>query len=278
YKGNELTGKITNRSSYDFHRITLVSGMDSYSIGSLKAGETKSVSLTAGKGTLFRAPTPGTMMSMFQQGWSPNPTAQDRTKQKRSQMIETAVRREAFDYDSPVLFAFTEAPLYPVKVNGDKSDQNSLSLFLQPVSIHLAKGSNVSFNTAVKTPKLVAVKGRIRFNPIRDGGDSFGATKGTYDLMYHLPKSLTDHSYTLKSITLQLSSQSHVGFQIYNATTSKFEKLGDDVVFEFNKHPEKYVDKGTIRIRVKKSQDKGGHVNKSIQIPRVNIKGVTKHD
>ncbi|HEX7065911.1 MAG TPA: hypothetical protein VF199_12655 [Bacillales bacterium] len=277
YKGSKLTGEIRNRSNYDFQKITLFSGMNDYLIGPLKAGESKSISLNVGKGTLFQAPLPGMIMSKYRQSWSPNLTAQDRKERKRSHMIEAAVRSGQFDFDSAVLLGFTKTSLYDVKVNGGKTDQSSLSLLMQPISVHIGQGEKVSFDTEIRSPKLLAINGHIRFNPIFDGAESFGASGGTYELRYPLPDSLTNHSYTLNYVTVQLQTQEAIAFQIYNEKTGKFEKLKDHEVFEFDKHPKNYVDKGNIRIRVIVSQQ-GSRPEESIQIPEVRIKGATKHD
>ncbi|HEU5139559.1 MAG TPA: hypothetical protein VFT51_06275 [Bacillales bacterium] len=278
YQGSKLTGEITNRSTYDYQKITLFSGSNDYSIGSLKAGESKSISLNVGKGTLFQAPLPGMIMSKYRQAWSSNLTAQDRKERKRSHMIEAAVRSGQFDFDSAILLGFTDTPIYDVKVNGGKTDQSSFSLVMQPISVQIGQGEQVRFDTEIRSPKLVAINGHIRFNPIFDGAESFGASKGTYELRYPLPDSLKNHDFTLESVTVQLQTQDSIAFQIYNTESGKFEKLKGHEVFEFNKQPNQYVDSGEIKIRVIVSQKQGSRPDESIQIPEVRIKGVTKND
>lgn len=274
FKDGKVTGEIKNRSSYDFAEITLFSGTQHYPLGALKAGETKPISFQVNSGQLFQAPAPSAIRALYHA--SGQSQQNDQKRWVKLQMAESLMDGGSYSFDSPILVGYTESPLYTVKVKGGRTDQQSNSLFIQTTSVRLPKGENIRFHSEIKTPRLSALKGNIDFSEIPKGAGGFSASAGVYELKYKLPKSLQEHAYKLKGITIQLrSGQNNTGFQVFNAKTGKFEKLDKKVAFIFNKHPENYVDHGTIRIRVKKSS---GGSEDDIRIPQVVIEGVTQVD
>lgn len=267
YENGKLTGTIKNRSQYDFFDIRLLSGTNKINIGQLKAGEKVSVSINAG--AVLQAPSIAIHRTFYP--GNPQGSSQHGLQAKKQNLLNNAGLEGMLNGNNPVLMGYTKSSLFKVDVNGKKTNQSGLSLFVEPVQVHL-KDSHLSFNTTLKTPDVSTSDGNVSKIPSGQGNEAVELSKGTYRIQYAIPPSITGLPYNLRKLTVIFKQKGAGTYEIYDASSRKYVPLQRQMKFTFANHPDHFVNQGTIQIRLK--QPSSNHA----VLPDVIIKGVTNND
>lgn len=266
--GNDkITGQITNNFGHDLQNVYLISGQDYQEIGELAAGKSKEVSFNVKNKSFFQQPTEQAAYRLFGQ---PGPMGQGSDEQLKSELLSMAIRSQMdSNLNTPIFVGFTNDSLYPVTVNGDETVQNNLHLFTQPVRVHLPEGESVSISSEIISPEVSVIQGQIHHNAIGQGQPFFDATAGSYLMTYNLPESLSDRSFQLEELDINIQRRrSGATFSLYNIKNDTYDPI-DQNRSSFNKNADvNYLKDNAIIIRVNTAgQD-------SINVPAVSVEGV----
>ncbi|WP_174612885.1 hypothetical protein [Virgibacillus ihumii] len=267
-RGNgEVSGKITNNFDYDFQEIYLISGNDYHKIGGMAAGETKKVSFDVTNRTFFQKPT---IQAAYQLFGRPGQLGQQSDDQKKAALLANAIRNHKdSSRNTPMIIGFTDESLYPVTVNGDETVQNNLHLFMQPAAIQLPEKETSSLTSEIKVPQVSVESGQIYHNGTRQGEQFFEASGGSYLLTYDLPETLSDRSFKLNELRINIKNRRNgLTFSLYNAQSDSYDTVDQNVASFNQKADEKYLHNGEIVLKVSSSADG------PVEVPAVTVEGV----
>ncbi|QHE51760.1 hypothetical protein [Pontibacillus sp. HMF3514] len=268
FDDKHLTGEITNNFPYSFEDVYIVGGQSYQEIGSIQAGESKSLDINMQTQLLFQAPDERTAYQMFNR---PTNNLNQNEQNVRRDLVQMAARYGMFaDQNNPVLIGFTKDKIYDANVNGKETSQDNLHLVTQAVNINLGSG-NKSVSTELRNPTLTTVEGQVRYNGLTRGDLMFDANQGTYLLKYNLPEAFTKQGFEVNKLSLDFQQRpGGVSFAIYNAKVDAYDSI-EDASFDQNVQ-ETYIEENTITIRatVPSNNMKG-----PIFVPSINVKGVT---
>ncbi|MFD2749639.1 hypothetical protein ACFSUM_04350 [Virgibacillus siamensis] len=263
----EISGKITNNFDYDFQEIYLISGNDYHKIGGLAAGETKKVNFDVKNKTFFQKPTNQAAYQLFGR---PGQLGQQSDEQKKAALLSNAIRNyKDSSRNTPMIIGFTDESLYPVTVNGDETVQNNLHLFMQPAAIQLPEKDTSSLTSEINVPKVSVESGQIYHNGTRQGEQFFEASSGSYLLTYDLPETLSDRSFQLNELRINIKSRRNgLTFSLYNAKNDSYDTVDQNVASFNQKADKKYLHNNQIVLKVSSSADG------PIEVPAVTVEGV----
>ncbi len=263
-----LTGEITNNFPYSFEEVYIVGGQSYQEIGSIKAGESKSLDINMQTQLLFQAPDERTAYQMFNR---PTNNMNSNEQNVRRDLVQMAARYGMFvDRNNPVLIGFTKDKIYDANVNGKETSQDNIHLVTQPVNIKLGSG-NKSISTELRNPTLTTVEGQVQYNGLDRGDLMFDANQGTYLLKYNLPEAYTQKGFEANELSLNFQQRpGGVTFAIYNAKGDAYDSI-ENASFDQNVQ-ETYIEENTITIRATVSSN---NMNGPIFVPSINVEGVT---
>lgn len=122
-----LTGTITNTLPVDLFDVTLLSGLNEYEVGWIKAGETINVNLNVNRQVL-NAPSNSYRGYTYYGGNGTN-------AEKLYSLKEVAINLNRGN-QSPLLVGWSDISLVPIELTGG-SKQNTISYFSNPVNINI---------------------------------------------------------------------------------------------------------------------------------------------
>ncbi len=263
-----LTGEITNHFPYSFEDVYIVGGQSYQEIGSIKAGESKTLDINMQTQLMFQAPNERTAYQIFNR---PANNMNQNEQNVRRDLVQMAAQYGMFaDGNNPVLIGFTKDQIFEANVNGKDTSQDNIHLVTQPVDINLGSG-NKSISTELINPTLTTVEGQVKYNGLNRGDLMFDANQGTYLLKYNLPEAYIQKGFEASELSLNFQQRpGGVSFAIYNAKVDAYDSI-EDASFDQNVQ-ETYIKENTITIRATITTN---NMNGPVFVPSINVKGVT---
>jgi len=246
-----LSGTIQNDFPYDFTDVYIWSGSRMYRLGDMKAGDTLEVDKKLS--TNYLSSPIGVTPNMS----APLPNQQNIKQQKKERLENFASQMISADNDnnSPVIFGYTNAEIFRMKIKNKESKSENFSLLYQHFpSLGNYKGAITLRNEQLDLDVL-PVNGQVIEHYSHNGADEMGLEDGTYELSIHLPNQIELSKVTLHSLNMTLHTGGVLQFSLVNPKTDERmvlsesstnsievkEKLNNyindngEIVFEFEK-------------------------------------------
>lgn len=246
-----ISGTIQNDFPYDFTDVYIWSGSRMYHLGDMKAGETLNVDKKLSTNYLS-SPT-GVSRNMS----APLPNQQNIKQQKKERLENFASQMISADNEnnSPVIFGYTDAEIFNMKIKNKESKSENFSLIYQHFpSIGNFKGAFTLRNEQLDLDVL-PVKGQVIEHYTHNGADEMGLEDGTYELTIHLPNQIELSKVTLHSLNMTIHTGGVLQFSLVDPQTderlvlsesssnsievkdklNKYMNENGEIVFEFEK-------------------------------------------
>ncbi|NMH71367.1 hypothetical protein HF072_21490 [Bacillus sp. RO3] len=249
-KDQTLTGTIQNDFPFDFTDVYIWSGSRMYRLGEVKAGQTLLVDKKLSTNYLS-SPMGNPNMS------APFPNQQTIKQQKKERLESFASQMISGDKEnnSPVIFGYTKAEIFDMKMKNKEAKSDSFSLLYQNFpSLGRYEGSFTLSNEQMDLD-VKPIDGQIIEHYSQKGLDEFGLEDGKYELTVHLPDQIEGSKVTLHSLNLNLHTGSTLQFSLVDPQSGESLMLSEsstgsievkenvnqylhdngDIVFEFEK-------------------------------------------
>jgi hypothetical protein len=246
-----LSGTIQNDFPYDFTDVYIWSGSRMYRLGDMKAGDTLEVDKKLS--TNYLSSPIGVTPNMS--GLLPNQQNIKQQKKERLENFASQMISADNDNNSPVIFGYTNAEIFHMKIKNKESKSENFSLLYQHFpSLGNYKGAITLRNEQLDLDVL-PVNGQVIEHYSHNGADEMGLEDGTYELSIHLPNQIELSKVTLHSLNMTLHTGGVLQFSLVNPKTDERmvlsesstnsievkEKLNNyindngEIVFEFEK-------------------------------------------
>ncbi|WP_282138059.1 hypothetical protein [Rossellomorea aquimaris] len=212
-----LSGTIQNDFPYDFTDVYIWSGSRMYRLGDMKAGDTLEVDKKLS--TNYLSSPIGVTPNMS----APLPNQQNIKQQKKERLENFASQMISADNDnnSPVIFGYTNAEIFRMKIKNKESKSENFSLLYQHFpSLGNYKGAITLRNEQLDLDVL-PVNGQVIEHYSHNGADEMGLEDGTYELSIHLPNQIELSKVTLHSLNMTLHTGGVLQFSLVNPKTDE---------------------------------------------------------
>ncbi|RIW37378.1 hypothetical protein D3H55_04920 [Bacillus salacetis] len=273
-----VSGTVTNNMVHDMKDVFILAGGSAYEIGTLAKGETKDIEIEKKSTALLGVPnsvTAGRAFPKAQNFMYGNGMQQSPGKEwKKFSLLSFALQEKLYNasLNKPLLVGYSDKSLIETKVNGKKADEESMNLFLQPITINTNNKGAFSLDSSQLEPKVSVVEGMIHYQEFVEGNFFVDAEPGTYDLAFQLPDSVVDNQVNYTKLLLSFKETvSSDGLSIIKAESGEAEELETGVrQIKIEENIGQYIDKdGRLIIRV----EKHGQQNPQVPVPAVTIEG-----
>ncbi|MFI8686457.1 hypothetical protein [Rossellomorea sp. NPDC077527] len=217
-KDKTITGKIKNEFPYDFTDLYIWSGSRIYRVGEVKAGETLTIDKKLSTEYLS-SPIGNPNMA------APFPNQQSIKQQKKERLENFASQMISADNEnnSPVIFGYTEAEIFNMKIKNKESKSENFSLLYQHFpSLGQYKGA-FTLRSEQLDLDVKPIKGQIIEHYSHNGADEMGLEDGTYEMTIQLPKQMDVSKVALHSLNMTLHTGGILQYSLIEPNTD--EKL-----------------------------------------------------
>ncbi len=263
-----LSGTIQNDFPYDFTDVYIWSGSRMYRLGDMKAGDTLEVDKKLSTNYL------SSPIGMTPNMSAPLPNQQNIKQQKKERLENFASQMISADNEnnSPVIFGYTEAEIFNMKIKNKESKSENFSLLYQHFpSLGNYKGAFTLRNEQLDLDVL-PIKGQVIEHYSHNGANEMGLEDGTYELTIHLPKQLDLSKVTLHSLNMTLHTGGVLQFSLIDPQTDERMVLSESSTnsIEVKDKLNKYInDNGEIVFEFKKRSQGDPFV----RLPDIVLKG-----
>ncbi|WP_156791331.1 hypothetical protein [Bacillus sp. SG-1] len=276
--GTLITGTVSNNMNYDLKDVFILAGGSAYEIGSIAKGETIKVEVEKKPAALVGAPNSYTASRAFP-GMQPHmygPSVQNGKgdEWKKFNLLHFALDKKMYNSSTnkPLIVGYAEESLMDMTINGKEVNEESLNLFLQPISIETENSGEFTLRNDQLEPKVSVVEGMIYHQEFM-GDDYFvDAEPGTYDLVFQLPDSVVENEVNYSKLLLTFrEAVSNDGIFIIDVETGEAEELESGLrQIKMEENIGRYIDKdGRLTVRI----EKRGKNNPQVPVPGVTIEG-----
>lgn len=282
-KTDQITGTIQNTLPFDLLEVHLLTGFESYEIGSVPAGESKEVSLDVGENKILGGPSAQAASKLYPNAVNPRrlgPYPQgkaDNAAWKKATLIRTALEAysQTASFNNPLLIGFTDKSITDMKVDNKKLDKNYISnLVFQEVPVNVVnQEGQFTIPGAVIEPSFSVVEGRIHHNGMEHGEPFLDVAPGKYEFLYELPNTIKAEKMKLNKVSVHIREQfPAVTLEIYNDSKGGYEPLSDTSLnYYFEENAGHYLAAdNTIKLRISKTSSNG---DGRIPVPSVSLEG-----
>jgi hypothetical protein len=212
-----LSGTIQNDFPYDFTDVYIWSGSRMYRLGDMKAGDTLEVDKKLS--TNYLSSPIGVTPNMS--GLLPNQQNIKQQKKERLENFASQMISADNDNNSPVIFGYTNAEIFHMKIKNKESKSENFSLLYQHFpSLGNYKGAITLRNEQLDLDVL-PVNGQVIEHYSHNGADEIGLEDGTYELSIHLPNQIELSKVTLHSLNMTLHTGGVLQFSLVNPKTDE---------------------------------------------------------
>ncbi|MFT8319460.1 MAG: hypothetical protein ABF649_00985 [Bacillus sp. (in: firmicutes)] len=264
----KLTGTVKNNFPYDFSVVYIWSGKDKIKIGSLKAGETKTID--AKKQTAyFTAPVDSTYQGIYPGDYK----GKDLTV-FREKVVETAISQKSLsglnNESKPIIYGITNDEITSVNLAHKKVQKNNTNIIMEPISLHNHFAGNITFTEENFDKSINILNGAVYNGSYMSKG--LMLENGEYNYYYQIPDSFNLNKISFESLTLQGNGAGGANFTIYNNKTKKYQDISGSFSVR-KKEVDQYVSvKGKITLGIKKNSNGDPYVS----LPNIKLKGEIK--
>ncbi|WP_299740532.1 hypothetical protein [Rossellomorea sp. y25] len=263
-----LSGTIQNDFPYDFTDVYIWSGSRMYRLGDMKAGDTLEVDKKLS--TNYLSSPIGVTPNIS----SPLPNQQNIKQQKKERLENFASQMISADNEnnSPVIFGYTDAEIFHMKIKNKESKSENFSLLYQHFpSLGNYKGAITLRNEQLDLDVL-PVKGQVIEHYSHNGADEMGLEDGTYELSIHLPNQIELSKVTLHSLNMTLHTGGVLQFSLVDPQTDERLVISESSTnsIEVKEKLNKYInDKGEIVFEF----EKRSQGDPFVRLPDIVLKG-----
>ena len=277
-----ISGTLTNNMVHDLENVYILAGGSAFEIGSIAKGENMKVNIEKKSTSLLGAPSsyvadrafPGMQNQMYGPGPGPGMQQKKGDDWKKFNLLRFALDEKMYNASTnmPLIVGYSQDSLVEMKVNGMKANEDSLNLFVQPISIKTDNKGSFTLNSDQLEPTVSVVEGMIYNQEFSQGKSFIDAEPGTYDLAFQLPDSVVENKVRYTKLLLSFNETvTSDGVSIMNTETGEAEELDTGVrQIKFEDDIQKYIDKdGKLIVRI----EKRGQHNPQVPVPAVTIEG-----
>ncbi len=263
-----LSGTIQNDFPYDFTDVYIWSGSRMYRLGDMKAGDTLEVDKKLSTNYL------SSPIGMTPNMSAPLPNQQNIKQQKKERLENFASQMISADNEnnSPVIFGYTEAEIFNMKIKNKESKSENFSLLYQHFpSLGNYKGAFTLRNEQLDLDVL-PIKGQVIEHYSHNGANEMGLEDGTYELTIHLPKQIDLSKVTLHSLNMTLHTGGVLQFSLIDPQTDERMVLSESSTnsIEVKDKLNKYInDNGEIVFEF----EKRSQGDPFVRLPDIVLKG-----
>ncbi|MGM0863733.1 MAG: hypothetical protein ACQEWF_03500 [Bacillota bacterium] len=263
-----LSGTIQNDFPYDFTDVYIWSGSRMYRLGDMKAGDTLDVDKKLS--TNYLSSPIGVTPNMS----APFPNQQNIKQQKKERLENFASQMISVDNEnnSPVIFGYTDAEIFNMKIKNKESKSENFSLLYQ----HFPSMGNYKGAFTLRNEQLdldvLPVKGQVIEHYSHNGADEMGLEDGIYELSIHLPNQIELSKVTLHSLNMTLHTGGVLQFSLVDPQTDERLVLSESSTnsIEVNDKLNKYInDNGEIVFEF----EKRSQGDPFVRLPNIVLKG-----
>jgi hypothetical protein len=262
-----ITGKIQNDFPYDFTDVYIWSGSRIYRLGEVKAGKTLTIDKKLSTEYLSSPIGNPNMSASFPNQQSIKQQKKERLENFASQMISSDNEN-----NSPVIFGYTEAEIFDMKMKNKETRSENFSLLYQ----HFPSLGHYNGAFTLRSEQLnfdvKPVKGQIIEHYSHNGADEMGLEDGTYEMTIQIPKQIDLSKVTLHSLNMSIHTGGVLHFSILDSHTDEKVRLEETSAnsIEFKENLKNYMnDNGEIVFEFEK-RSQGDPV---VRLPSIVLKG-----
>ncbi|MGE8206718.1 hypothetical protein ACQKP0_19595 [Heyndrickxia sp. NPDC080065] len=262
----KLVGKIENQFPYDFEKVYIWTGDQTYSLGKLKKGESVTVNEKMNEPYLS-AP----IYSDISGGYSQINNVRDISKMKMERLEGMAglLSQNYNKENQPVIYGITSSPVVQTKLENKTAKINNLSLIYQPFTIGGNINGPFTLNQNSIRMSVSVIKGNIMEGKTGKGNDMM-LDDGEYEITYQLPQQMNVEKTIIQEFKIQLEENRLVDYSIYDFSKGKYVSLNQkNKVIIFDNTPDRYYSNGNFKIKLTKTAQGDPHVN----LPEFTVKG-----
>lgn len=289
-ENGKIVGTIESSLTFDLDEAYLLTGVNGYPLGTIKAGSTSNISVKLTKNNIeniVSAPHSSVASAIFP-GFYNNqyggPTGgpidkENLNKWKKYELLNTVLNQKIYqsDLNQPLIVGYSSDSLLNVEINHKQAKASSLTLVTQGAKVIPAFDGAFTLSEKSLQPQLSIFEGsggEIYHNGLLTGENFVAVEPGKYLLTYHLPDQIMVDQVFLNKLKLTLSRSDGSLYHIYNAKTSEFDLLDEKkTTIAFEKNVKDYLTKdGSIVLMF----EKNNRNNPDTKVPTVYLEGEYK--
>lgn len=265
-----LKGSISNDFPYDFEEVYLWSGTRTYSLGSVKAGQSLEVDQKVSVDYLSSPVSNNAIPPSFtgQQGLD------DQRKQSLEQ-VASLLMEDGTSGNRPVIFGYTKDGVVDVTMKDRKPKKDNLSLVYQSIPSLGDFNGPFSLKNEQLDIEVKPIDGKVIDNYSWGGSGEMELEDGTYEMILKLPEQMKDSDISLNSLSIRQYPETPLEFAMIAPSNGKEKKLEEQSAntFEVKDGLTDYLNEdGEIVIKLVKTTQGDTFT----QLPKIALKGEAK--
>lgn len=274
YSKGSFTGIIINNSGFDLDECYIITPNQYASVGPMKNGETKQVSIKPSSyfgqryeliNAIYKDPYSGPQASKQKKKFTPEEMAKSRQDMQKRQVLEYGFINEAYQGFEAKLMAWSSTPVSKeLLVNGKSTRKYEKSFITSRVNLSFKDGNSVEYPLGFLKPTIV--------NNINAGNyDEYGKMfygRGSFEIHYKI-----DSSIKIESVKTQFTVGNAQRVRQYIWDNQKSDWVeGDYRGFDINSSGllEKYINSDNmLKLKIEMDDD-------NVQLPQIAVKGSVK--
>jgi hypothetical protein len=264
-----LKGEITNATKTDLTDVDFLINRKVFKVGELKAGEKKTLGLTAPFNLNAGHYDYGSLLFTNNNGMNMNGNGDP--YQRERQMINAYMNRKnnGTDRGKPLVIGWSKDKQTVYKVNGKESSSDQLNLWVQEVDFQVVQGDNISIPYGYLSPVIV---NNSASQMMLEPNGSMMIGNGSVTFEYALP-AIPNAAYTNLKMSLAGGGlPQSVTMELWNEEKQAWEPLDLRSTIEKTDNLQAYIFGGGTAIRMKATTTQ----QVSFQNPEVALEGTVR--
>lgn len=264
FKQGKLTGTVINTLPVDLKDVTILTGTEKIALGDLEAGGTLNVSEDTGRQTLASA------RNSYGSYYNGQVITGDLFENQLEMIQATAIDKAAHT-KQPIITAWADSSLVPVKYKGNAS-MSTISYFVQPFTPNIILTGDVLLTNNDFTTEIEPIDMNSYAN-IDEGNPNFAMLgEGEHRLVYRVASNMKLNEITLQELEATYDSNL-MTVEILNQKTEEYEAVEDSPAVITSNLSDYILEDETIVFKVTRVGIDNGE---SIKLPTIKLKGVAK--